>query len=242
MPHCVMAFDIAHACSGFTYGLGIARGLVISKVVNRVLLINADTYTRLLHDDDRSTRGIFGDGASATIVSASKPILTVLDDSYGTDGGHYAKFIVPVGGSQQPAVSEEKSPLKSSTGNPRRSPRHINMDGVGLLSFFNNVVPKAIRDLLKKNTLSLNDIDHFVFHQASALALEGLQRSLGVSPDKVVNKMKSTGNLVSASIPVALSKADSDGDFEKGDMIILAGFGVGLSWGITLARWNGAVD
>lgn len=242
MPHCVMAFDISHACSGFTYGLGIARSLVISKVANRVLLINADTYTRLLHDDDRSTRGIFGDGAAATIVSASKPMITVLDDSYGTDGKHYAKFIVPTGGFRNPTANAEKSSLETFSDNPRRSPIHINMDGMGVLSFFNNIVPKAIRDILKKNNLSLDDIDHFVFHQASALALEGLQRGLDVSPDRVVKKMKTTGNLVSASIPVALSKADSDGDFEKGDMIILAGFGVGLSWGITLARWNGAID
>ena len=242
MPHCVMAFDISHACSGFTYGLGIARSLVISKVAKRVLLINADTYTRLLHDDDRSTRGIFGDGASATIVSASNPMITVLDDSYGTDGKHYAKFIVPKGGSRNPNANAQKSSLETFSDNPRRSPEHINMDGMGVLSFFNNIVPKAIKNILKKNNLGLDDIDHFVFHQASALALEGLQRSLDVSPDRVVNKMKTTGNLVSASIPVALSKADIDGDFEKGDMIILAGFGVGLSWGITLARWNGAVD
>lgn len=242
MPQNVMAFDISHACSGFTYGLGIARSLVISKVVNRVLLINADTYTRLLHDDDRSTRGIFGDGASATIVSASKSMITVLDDSYGTDGKHYAKFIVPSGGSRNPTTNEEKSQLETLSDNPRRSPFHINMDGIGVLSFFNKILSKAIIDILKKNNLCLDDIDHFVFHQASALALEVLQRNLDISSNRVVNKMKITGNLVSASIPVALSKANSDGDFEKGDIIMLVGFGVGLSWGLTLARWNGAVD
>ena len=242
LPQSVMAFDIAHACSGFIYGLGIARSLVMSAAANRVLLVNADTYTRLLHEDDRSTRGIFGDGASAAIISCAKPILAILDCCYGTDGNHYSKFIVRQGGAREPNMEPRDAQLESTSNRASRNPAYIEMDGLGLLSFFNNVLPKAIKDLLGKNDLTLNDVDHFVFHQASALALQGLERSLGISSDRVVNKMRTTGNLVSASIPVALSLASDDGEFQNGDLMVLAGFGVGLSWGVSLVRWMGDGD
>jgi 3-oxoacyl-[acyl-carrier-protein] synthase-3 len=234
----VMAFDITHACSGFIYGLGLARSLVMSNTAGRVLLINADTYTRLLHDDDRSTRGIFGDGGAATLVSAISPIMSIIDSSFGTSGKNYEKFIVKSGGLRNPKQASQELSAGPLGNSGFRSPSFINMDGMGVLSFFNNVVPKAVRAILEKNDVNMDDVSHFVFHQASALALEGLQRSLRIPSEKVVNKMKDTGNLVSASIPVALAKAIDNRDFKAGDLIVLAGFGVGLSWGVTLTRWN----
>ena len=239
MPSNVMAFDITHACSGFTYGLGLARSLVMSKAAERVLLINADTYTRLLHEDDRSTRGIFGDGGAATLVSAISPIMSIIDSSFGTSGKNHEKFIVRSGGHRNPKLASQDLSADTFGNSGFRNPSFIDMDGMGVLSFFNNVVPKAVVDLLEKNGLDADDVDHFVFHQASALALSGLQRGMRIPPEKVVNKMKDTGNLVSASIPVALAKGIDNREFKSGDLIVLAGFGVGLSWGITLTRWNG---
>ena len=115
-----------------------------------------------------------------------------------------------------------------------RSPDHIQMDGMGILSFFNKVVPASIEEILLRNQLSVEDISYFVLHQASQLALDSLRKSLGVSSKKVIIDMLDTGNLVSSSIPVVLRRSIEKGLFKRGDRIILGGFGVGLSWGTVL--------
>ena len=113
----------------------------------------------------------------------------------------------------------------------------IKMNGFGVLSFFTNVVPSSIKELLSQSNLSLADIAYFVFHQASQLALDGLQKSLDIPPNKVVNYLGGMGNLVSASIPIALKMLmNGSHNPKKGDLILLSGFGVGLSWGNVLIK------
>jgi 3-oxoacyl-[acyl-carrier-protein] synthase-3 len=113
------------------------------------------------------------------------------------------------------------------------------MDGIGVLSFFTAVVPKAVRELLARHTLTIEDISLFVFHQASRLALDGLQRSLAISGDRMIVDIEHTGNLVSASIPVTLARALEAGRLLPGQWVVLSGFGVGLSWGTVLVRYLG---
>lgn len=241
MLQSVMAFDITHACSGFVYGLGIGRSLVQSGAAKRVLLVTADTYTRLLHPLDRSTRPIFGDGAAATIISSVAPSISVIDMTFGTAGKHAGRFIVKAGGARYPL--RELSPAAAVDISGRvRSDSHVYMDGMGVLSFFTSVVPKAVKEILVRNQLLISDVSFFVFHQASKLALDSLQRSLAIPEDKMVFEMADTGNLVSASIPVATARLLASGRPRPGQLAVICGFGVGLSWGTALVRFEGTID
>jgi 3-oxoacyl-[acyl-carrier-protein] synthase-3 len=231
----VMAFDISHACSGFIYGLGIARSLVASGTAKKVLLITADTYSKLIHPADRSIRPLFGDGAAATIVSSDNLVMTIKDMSFGTAGNKADRFIVEAGGAKNKlTVDENITPDRSGR---IHSSNHISMDGLGLLSYFNNVVPESVLEILKKNNKSISDISLFVFHQASRLALEGIARSLKIPDEKMIIDMEETGNLVSSSIPVLLSRLLKSDAFTRGEPVVLCGFGVGLSWGTALVEF-----
>jgi 3-oxoacyl-[acyl-carrier-protein] synthase-3 len=234
MTHDVMAFDITHACSGFVYGLGIGNSLVQSGTASRILLITADTYTRLIHPEDRSTRPIFGDGAAATVISAIKPAITFLDMAFGTAGKYATRFIIKNGGSRYPKDDYLKTRVDKS--GRILSDKHIFMDGLGLLSFFSNQIPKAVNEILFRNRLSIDDISLFVFHQASKLALDGLQRNLRIPKEKMYLGLRDFGNLVSASIPVSLASIISSRKIQPGQLMLLSGFGVGLSWGTILVR------
>lgn len=237
MPHGVMAFDIVHACSGFIYGLGIGRSLIQSRAATRVLLVTADTYTRLLHPQDRSTRPIFGDGAAATIISAVKPALSLIDMTFATAGKQSGRFIVKSGGARHPSHPPATEVVVDKSGRVR-SDEHVYMDGLGVLSFFTSVVPAAVKEILRRNQLSIEDISLFVFHQASQMALEGLQRSLEIPAEKMLIDLRETGNLVSASIPVALAHVMVSRRPRPGKLAVLCGFGVGLSWGTALVRFE----
>jgi len=231
----VMAFDITHACSGFMYSMGIARSLVASGTAHKVLVVTADTYSRLIHPEDRSIRPLFGDGAAATIVSAGQPRLSVLDMSFGTAGKQADRFIVQNGGFRHPRSSSALN-VAVDRGGRINSPDHIHMDGLGVLSFFNHAVPAAVREILARNRKTLDDISLFVFHQASRLALQGIAKSLGIPKERLVEDMEDTGNLVSSSIPVALARVLAQRSLPEGTLVLLSGFGVGLSWSTALVQ------
>ena len=230
----VMAFDISHACSGFIYGLGIARSLIISGAAKRVLLITADTYSHLIHPADRSIRPLFGDGAAATILSADGKLLKIKDMNFGTAGQKADRFIVKSGGARNKSSAVKEVGLDRS--GRIDSPKHISMDGLGLLGYFNNVVPESVLELLNRNHLTIPLVSAFVFHQASRLALEGIARSLKIPAEQMIIDMEETGNLVSSSIPVLLSRLLKKNTLIKGRPVVLCGFGVGLSWGSALVE------
>lgn len=231
----VMAFDISHACSGFIYGLGIARSLIASGTSKKVLLITADTYSRLIHPADRSIRPLFGDGAAATIVASENLVMKIKDMSFGTAGKKADRFVVESGGARN-NVPDDENIVPDRSGRIRSS-KHISMDGLGLLSYFNNVIPISVLEILKKNHKTTSDISLFVFHQASRLALEGIARSLKIPKEKMIIDMEETGNLVSSSIPVLLSRLLKRGSLTPGAPVVLCGFGVGLSWGSALVEF-----
>jgi 3-oxoacyl-[acyl-carrier-protein] synthase-3 len=234
LPINVMAFDITLACSGFVYALGIARSLVLSGTAPRVLIVTADTYSRLIHPGDRSSRCLFGDGAAATIVGTG-PGLEILDVKFNTAGAKYDRFIVRAGGSRVPRSELTREIATDRSGNTRTA-ENIEMDGLGVLSFFNTAVPRAVRDMLSSNGLSDNQIDCYVFHQASLVALQGVARALSIPPDRMIFNLAKIGNLVSASVPVALRFALDERRLREGKMAVLCGFGVGLSWATALVR------
>ena len=229
----VLAFDINLACSGYIYGLQLAASLIQSGATSRVLLATADTYTRYIHHGDRSTRCLFGDGGAISVIGRSRDGRGVRDIRCGTAGNHFDKFFIPAGGMRTERSAETARETVDRSGNVRTA-EHIQMDGLGVLSFFNATVPGWVKDTLARNSLSIEDIDLFVFHQASQVALDSLRAALKIPLPKMVYDLAETGNLVSASIPVALSRALESGRAKSGQLVLLCGFGVGLSWGTAL--------
>jgi 3-oxoacyl-[acyl-carrier-protein] synthase-3 len=141
--------------------------------------------------------------------------------------------MISAGGMRTPRSAATARETTDQSGNVRTA-EHISMDGVGVLAFFNATVPCAVREILAGNQLCLDEVDLFVFHQASQLALDSLVTALRLPREKVVFDLSETGNLVSASIPVALSRALTSGRAKPGHRVLLCGFGVGLSWGAAL--------
>lgn len=231
----VAAFDINLACSGYIYGLELARSLIAGGSARRVLLATGDTYSRLIHPKDRATRCLFGDGAAVSIIAESSEDLGIIDINLGTSGEHHERFIVRAGGARVPAGPDSKRELSDRTGNVLTA-ENIEMDGFGVLSFFNSTVPPHVMATLQRNGLSVSDVDLFVFHQASKVALDTLQRQLNVPDENMLIALSDIGNLVSASIPVAYKQAIEAGRVSSGDLILMCGFGVGLSWGTALLR------
>lgn len=232
----VLAFDYNLACSGYIYGLAIARSLILSGTASRVLLATGDTYSRHINKGDRSARVLFGDGAAVTLVTASGGEEGISDLMLATSGKHYRKFYVPAGGARLPS-STETAVEEVDASNNVRSKNDIYMDGMGVWSFIQSTVPKQIRALLDRNSLTVDDVDLYVFHQASKLTLDSLVKVLRLDPEKVFIDLAETGNLVSASVPVALHKALAAGRIPPGSTVLISGFGVGLSWGSMLIKF-----
>lgn len=226
----VLAFDFTLACSGFIYGLAISRGLLLSGAAGNVLLVTADTYSKYIHPGDRGARVLFGDAAAVTWLGLSAAGDGISDIQCATSGKDGGKFMIPAGGSRLPRSEKTGQPVTDRSGNVR-TPEHIHMDGLGVLSFFNSRVPGHVRGILERNQLTVADVDLFVFHQASKVVLDYIIGALKIPPEKAPCNLRDIGNTVSASIPIALKDAMDHGQASPGQTVLLCGFGVGLSWG-----------
>ncbi len=229
LPTTVGSLDINLACSGFIYGLSLAEGLLANGSATRVLLVNSDTYTRLLHPQDTVCRPIFGDGAAATLVHQGPGRTYAF--SFGTDGNRASAMGVWAGGARSPNYRELQADAKPSDG------EFLQMNGPEIYNFTLGAVPRIIDETLTKAKLTVSDIDYFVFHQANGFMLEALRRKLDIPRERFVVDLAETGNLVSASIPVVLHRMKSSGRLHQGIRTLLCGFGVGLSWGACIAEW-----
>lgn len=235
LPRSVGALDINLGCSGYVYALGMAKGMIETGQASRVLLITADTYSKLVHPGDKSVRALFGDGAAATAVGGGETA-AIGPFLYGTDGRGAQDLIVPMSGMREPFGDEKPPEITDRFGNTR-SARHVYMNGKAIVDFSLREVPPAVHGLCERAGITLDDVDAVVPHQASARVLDGLRRKLDLSEDRFLVYMQEIGNTVSCSIPIALARAEADGRLNPGDRLLLVGFGVGLSWGATLVRW-----
>ncbi|MGD9648618.1 MAG: ketoacyl-ACP synthase III, partial [Pirellulales bacterium] len=202
----VAAFDFNLACSGYVYGLAIARGLLATGAARNVLLVTADTYSKLIHPRDRSARVLFGDGAAASWITTSDGAAGIVDVALGTAGAQHRCFVVPAGGFRQPKTTETAQEIVDESKNVRTL-EHIHMDGMGILNFVVSRVPAQVNAILARNGWSIDDVDLFVFHQASKMALDSLGRLLRIPAAKLANNLANVGNTVSASIPIAWQEA-----------------------------------
>ena len=231
LPEHCGAIDINLGCSGYIYGLGLAKGLIESGQAERVLLLTAETYSKHINPQDHATSPLFGDGASATLVEAVDTDREgICGLVYGTDGSGFEKLIVPAGGMRHPYASTELQEHTDDFGNVRTN-RNLYMDGAGIMNFALEVVPPMVDEVLAKSGLTRTEIDYYVFHQANKMMLGFLQEKCGLQDLPFWNDVTDYGNTVSSSIPIALADLLAKNGGENLRRVMLAGFGVGLSWG-----------
>ncbi|MBI2392741.1 MAG: ketoacyl-ACP synthase III [Deltaproteobacteria bacterium] len=223
LPTTAGALDLNLGCSGYVYGLGLAKGLVESGQAERVLFLTADTYSKVLDREDKGVRTIFGDGAAATLIERTEGDRDALGPfAVGTDGRGAEHLIVARGG------------FRHGPGGERPT---LHMNGPEIFTFTLRVVPPLIAQLLERAACRLDDVDLFVFHQANEFMLEHLRNKLRIPREKFFVGMRRCGNTVSSTIPIALCDAAAEGRLPSGARVMLVGFGVGYSWGATLIRW-----
>ncbi len=219
------AFDFNLGCSGYEYGLAMAKSLIVSGMAKNVLLLTAETYNKHIHPKDKGNRTIFGDGASASLIS-KEGFARIGEFVLGTDGSGYDRLIHKTGAMRH---YERLNDLhEDENGNPLSSD-HLFMDGKAIFDFTSDVVPPMIEETLQKNNLTSDDVDLYVFHQANKYMINYLRKLMEIDKDKFYVFMETVGNTVSSTIPIALCEAQKE-DKLHGN-VVLAGFGVGLSYG-----------
>ncbi|WP_029541425.1 ketoacyl-ACP synthase III [Selenomonas sp. AB3002] len=230
----VGALDYNLGCSGYVYGLALAKGVVEAGMAQNLLLITASLYTQWAAPTDSATRPVFGDGATATLISAveaEKPLLS--DFVFGTDGKGYDKIIAPVGGSRYPFRTTPEETIEDDHGSHTNYDAY--MDGQGIMYFTLHRVPGLVREVLEKAGLERSELDYCVFHQANHFMLEFVQKKCKLMDVPFFNDVADTGNTVSSTIPFGLESIVKENDPAGLRHVLLAGFGVGLSWAGCLA-------
>jgi 3-oxoacyl-[acyl-carrier-protein] synthase-3 len=237
IPTSAGALDFNLGCSGYVYGLGLAKALVETDQATNVLFVTGETYSKFIHPKDKSVRTLFGDAGAATLVRGVATYDEFIGPFvYGTDGCGAKNLIVPAGGMRQRVAPAGDEATLDSDGN-LRSEGNLYMNGPEIFGFTLRVVPKVVLELLARTGKSLNDIDLFVFHQANQYMLEHLRKKLKIPAERFFVGMCHCGNTVSCTIPIALRQAAEEGRLQPGHHVMLVGFGVGYSWGATLIRW-----
>ena len=226
------ALDFNLGCSGYEYGLAIAKGLIVAGISKNILLLTSETYTKYLHPQDKGNRTIFGDGASATLVS-TEGFAEIGEVVLGTDGSGAENLIVRSLGARH---KEQLHDLRINEEEGLVSGDHLYMHGGNVFNFTADVVPPMVEELLQKSGLTQDEIDLWVFHQANKYMINYLRKLLDIDKERFYIFMEHVGNTVSSTIPIALVEARKE-DKLHGN-VLLAGFGVGLSWGGVMLRIN----
>lgn len=219
------AIDFNLGCSGYIYGLSLAKGLIAGGIAKNILLLTAETYSKYIHHRDKGNRTIFGDAATATIIS-NEGWAEIGNFALGTDGRGAENLIVRTGCSRTPELKGDLS--FDENGNPISSD-FLFMDGSKIFTFTQKIVPIVVKQTLANNGLQMEDVNLFVLHQANSFMLDFLRKKMKIDADKFVWFMSEVGNTVSNSVPIALYEAKKE-DRLHGN-ILLCGFGVGYSWG-----------
>ncbi len=209
----IIAFDINLGCSGFLYALRMASSLIQSKQIKNGLIVCADTYTKYISKNNTACRPIFSDAAAAVLVSKNK-LNKIGPFELGADGSGADALELPMGSNE------------------------IIMHGAKVLTFAMSIVPQNVNLLLKKTKIKKDKIDKFIFHQASKYILDNINRVLSLKKDQIFENYNKVGNTISASIPIALKDAYKKKKLKKNHTIVIAGYGVGLSWGSSLIKWD----
>lgn len=227
------AFDLSAACSGFVYGLSMARGHILAGDAEYVLVIGAETLSRIVDWTDRGTCVLFGDGAGAVLVAASDVPGGIQATVLGSDGSGAELLTLPAGGSAMPASLETVS----------SGAHYIKMDGRAVFRFAVRVMADATREVLAKAGLSVDDVDLVIPHQANQRIIQNsVLKQLKIPEDKVFVNLQKYGNTSTASIPIALCEAIEAGKVHPDDNLVFVGFGAGLTWAACAIKWSVPVE
>jgi 3-oxoacyl-[acyl-carrier-protein] synthase-3 len=222
------AYDITAACSGFVYGLATASAYIQSGQARRVLVVGAETLSKMVNWEDRATCVLFGDGAGAAVLGPCAPDEGVLSSAMGSDGGGFEMIILPAGGTKipiTPEVLEQKL-------------NRIFMRGSEVYKFAVKIMGDVCLDALCKANLTPADVSLFIPHQANTRIIEAAASRMGLPPEKVFINLDRYGNTSAASIPIGLTEAVTEGRVKRGDVLVFVGFGAGLTWGANVVRWS----
>lgn len=222
------AFDIEAACSGFIYVIAVAENFIKSGYYKNILVIGADTLTKITDYTDRNTCILFGDGAGAAVISRVEDESGILATHIGADGVPGDLLTQPAGGSRQPATVKTVE----------EGLHYIKMEGGEVFKFAVKVMGEAAEKALEKAGLSKEDIDYLIPHQANIRIIDSAVRRLKISPDKVYINIDKYGNMSSASMAVALDEVNRKKILKDGDIVVLVGFGGGLTWGAIVLKWK----
>lgn len=221
------AYDMEAGCSGFAYAVCIASQFIQTGFYKKILVIGAETLSKIMNWKDRSTAVLFGDGAGAVVIEAVEEG-GILGMHLGCEGSGGKYLDMPAGGSKRPA----------SIASVEEDAHYIRMDGNQVYRFAVKIMGKAALRALKDADLQPEDVDFMVPHQANTRIIDAAAKRLKLSPDKVYVNLPQYGNTSSASIPIALDEAYRKGLFKKGDKIVLVGFGAGLTWASLVVEWT----
>jgi len=225
----IPAFDIAAACSGFAYGLDLAHQFIATGRLDRVLLIGAETMSRVVDWTDRASCVLFGDGGGAVIVEPCEYGSGILASVLGADGAGACLLTVPGGGTRLPLTEQALADRK----------QFLYMDGKKVYVFATDIMGTAALAALDRAGLGVDDVDLFVPHQANIRIIKAASERMGLPMDKVFVNVDRYGNTSAASIPIALREAVSQGRIKDGSVVVTVGFGAGLTWGANVMRWCG---
>lgn len=221
------AFDVQAGCTGFVYGLAIATAFVSANIYQNILVIGAEVLSKMVDWEDRGTCVLFGDGAGAVLVQPTDNG-SIFSFDLGNDGSGASYLNVPAGGSRKPASYETV----------RLHEHAMHMTGSEVFKFATRTVVGSCEKVLGDAGLTVEDVDLFVPHQANIRIIETAARRLGFTEAQVFANLDRYGNTSCASIPICLHEASQNGRLKKGDMLLMAGFGAGLTWGSCLTKWD----
>ncbi len=221
------AFDVQAGCTGFVYGLAIATAFVSANIYHNVLVLGAEVLSKMVDWQDRGTSVLFGDGAGAVLVQPTDNG-SIFSFDLGNDGGGAPFLNVPAGGSRQPA----------SYDTVREHGHAMHMTGSEVFRFATRTVVDSCEKVMGDAQVTVDDVDLFVPHQANIRIIETAARRLGFSDARVFANLDRYGNTSCASIPICLYEASQTGRLTKGDTLLMAGFGAGLTWGSCLTKWE----
>ncbi len=227
LPEAV-CFDLEAGCSGFLYGVSVASQFVATGSMNNILVVGGDVLTRIVNWEDRNTCVLFGDGAGAAVITPGKGESGIMGFNLNADGNLWRTLFMPAGGSKIPA-SEESVKNKLHT---------VSMEGKEVFRHAVTKMSESASALMSRLGITVDDISHYIPHQANVRIIESVAKRLGVPEEKVVLNLDRYGNTSCGSIPLAWNEAFETGRLKKGDILLFTAAGAGLTWGSMILRWG----
>ena len=223
------SFDLSGACSGFLYAMATGAQFVQTGMYKKVLVVGTDVMSSILNFEDRSTCVLFGDGAGAILLEPTEDHdVGIIDFLLHSDGAGGKFLYMPAGGSLHPASHETID----------KKMHYVHQDGRNVFKHAVKLITEVSRDILERNGYTADDVNLLIPHQANLRIIQSSLERLGLSPDRVVINIDRYANTTAATIPIGLTEAHQQGRIKKGDLLLLASFGAGFTWGSVLLRWG----